>query len=210
MAGDKRKAAEQTGDRRTAKERGNSLTSHGAAMQIQLDPSELLVRYGGLLRSGLAGPVLDLACGECHNGIFVAQAGAEVVCCDRAAERLAEAERIAQQAGVWVTLWACDLETPGVNPLPEDCYGAILVFRYLHRPLITNLRKALRPGGWLFYETFTADQARFGRPRNPAHLLQEGELRKWFEDWEILHYFEGIDENPLRAIAQLVCRKPGY
>ncbi len=179
-------------------------------MQIQLDPSELLVRYGDLLRSGLAGPVLDLACGECHNGIFVGQAGAEVVCCDRAAERLADAERIAHGVGVRVTLWECELETPGVNPLPEEYYGAILVFRYLHRPLISNLRGALRPGGWLFYETFTSAHARFERPRHPAHLLREGELRKWFEDWEILHYFEGIDENPRRAIAQLVCRKPGY
>jgi len=27
-------------------------------------------------------------------------------------------------------------------------------------------------------------------------------------DWHILHHFEGIQENPKRAIAQIVCRKP--
>jgi tellurite methyltransferase len=157
----------------------------------------------------LPGPVLDLACAECHNGIFLAQRGLEVVCCDRALERLDEARRIADQYGIRITTWEVDLETPGVNPLPEETYGAILVFRYLHRPLIPCIIKALREGGLLFYETFTAAQPRFGRPVNPDFLLQEGELLKWFEDWEIIHYFEGIKENPTRAMAQLVCRKPG-
>jgi len=177
-------------------------------MKHQLEPSALLVKFGDLLRGDLSGPVLDLACGECHNGIYAACTGAEVVCCDRAAERLAEAAKMAQAMGVRITLWELDREVPGEQPLPEDRYGAILVFRYLHRPLISEIRKALRPGGLLFYETFTAAQAQFGRPHNPAHLLQEGELRQWFEDWEIIHYFEGIEEDPLRAIAQLVCRKP--
>lgn len=185
------------------------LTPPGATMDHELEPSALLVSYVDLLRSDLPGPVLDLACGECHNGIFIAQTGAEVICCDRAAERLVEAGRIAQELGVPITLWELDLEVPGAKVLPEDRYGAILVFRYLHRPLIPSIRKALRPGGWLFYETFTAAHARFGRPSSPHHLLQEGELRQWFEDWEIIHYFEGIEEDPLRAIAQLVCRKPG-
>lgn len=178
-------------------------------MERQLEPAALLVGFAHLLGSGLPGPVLDLACGECHNGIFAARAGAEVICCDRAAERLGEAGRIAQDAGVQVTLWEVDLEMPGADPFPEDKYGAILVFRYLHRPLIPHIRGALRPGGVLFYETYTTAQARFGRPHNPQHLLQEGELRKWFEDWEVIHYSEGIRENPLRAVAQLVCRKPG-
>ncbi len=178
-------------------------------MAHELEPSALLVRYWDLLGGDLPGPVLDLACGECHNGIFVAQGGAEVVCCDWAAERLAEAGRIAGKFGVRVAIWQLDLETPGVDPLPEETYGAILIFRYLHRPLIPNIRKAVRPGGLLVYESFTTAQAQFGRPHSPHHLLQEGELQMWFEDWEIIHHFEGIQQDPMRAIAQIVCRKPG-
>jgi tellurite methyltransferase len=178
-------------------------------MEDTLEPSSLLVQFIDLFSGGLPGPVLDLACGECHNGIFVAREGASVVCCDAAAERLAEAGRTADEHGVRITIWRVDLETPGNNPLPEDTYGAILVFRYLHRPLIPAIKKALREGGWLLYETFTATQSRFGKPTNPNFLLKEGELRKWFEDWEIIHYFEGIKENPTRAVAQIVCRKPG-
>jgi hypothetical protein len=29
-----------------------------------------------------------------------------------------------------------------------------------------------------------------------------------FADWEEIFYFEGIRENPTRAVAQIVCRKP--
>ena len=39
------------------------------------------------------------------------------------------------------------------------------------------------------------------------YLLQFGELKSWFEDWEIIHEFEGIADNPKRAVAQIVCRK---
>jgi tellurite methyltransferase len=177
---------------------------------FELSPSALLRDYFYLFEGkDSPGPVLDLACGDCQNGIFAALCGLEVVCCDGAGERLAEAGRIAGEYGVHITTWEADLEIPGGNPLPEGRYGAILVFRYLHRPLIPSIRKALRPGGLLFYETFTAAQPRFGKPHNPEFLLQEGELLKWFEDWEVIHYFEGIKEDPPRAIAQIVCRKPG-
>jgi hypothetical protein len=60
----------------------------------------------------------------------------------------------------------------------------------------------------LIYETFTVEQRKFGKPRNPDFLLNPGELLKLFKDWEVIHFFEGIKENPRRAVAQLVCRKP--
>ena len=58
------------------------------------------------------------------------------------------------------------------------------------------------------YETFTKDQVRFGRPHNPEFLLKPGELLDWFGEWQRIHYFEGVRENPPRAVAQLVARKP--
>jgi len=61
----------------------------------------------------------------------------------------------------------------------------------------------------VIYETFIEDQARFGPPRNPAHLLRKGELVAFFSGWEFLHVFEGELPRPARAMAQLVARKPG-
>jgi SAM-dependent methyltransferase len=173
-----------------------------------MEVADLLMAHVELfVEAASSGPVLDLACGDGHNGVFLAERGLEVICGDISREALERAGELAGRRGVTVSLWEVDLERPGINPLREDVYGAILVFRYLHRPLFPCIRKALRPGGLLVYETFTVEQAAFGRPRNPDHLLHPGELRQAFADWEILHSFEGLKENPRRAVAQLVCRK---
>jgi SAM-dependent methyltransferase len=161
------------------------------------------------LERALPGPVLDLACGGGHNGVFLAREGVSVVCCDRSPEALKRTRALADEHQVNVGLWQADLEREGVNPLPVDFYGGILVFRYLHRPLIPQLRKSLKAGGVLMYETFTVEQPRFGKPKNPDFLLNQGELREWFEDWEVIDFFEGIRTEPERAVAQIVCRKPG-
>lgn len=47
------------------------------------------------------------------------------------------------------------------------------------------------------------------RMRLPADELQLGELADWFQDWHVIHYFEGLLESPRRAVAQVVCRRPG-
>jgi SAM-dependent methyltransferase len=169
----------------------------------------MLVEYVELfLQETLPGPVLDLACGSGDNGIFLAQRGLQVTCCDISTESLSSAENLAQANNARIETWQVDLEIDGVNPLPSDTYGAILIFRYLHRPLLECIRKALKNGGLLIYETFTVDQLKFGKPRNPDFLLNSGELLQTFGDWEVIHYFEGIRENPTRAVAQIVCRKP--
>ena len=82
-----------------------------------------------------------------------------------------------------------------------------MIVTYLHRPLIPCIKKALKQGGLLIYETFTIEQPQFGKPHNPAFLLRPQELFEWFNQWEVLHYFEGIKEGPRRAVAQIVCRK---
>jgi len=167
-----------------------------------------VVRYSSLLQDPtLEGPVLDLACGAGENGLFVAGLGLPVVLADRSSEVLAVARRSAEERGLAAQFWEVDLET-GVNPLQEDYYRAILVFHYLHRPLIPYVRQAIRTGGILVYETFTSEQPRYGRPHNPDYLLQPGELAGWFQDWQTIHQFEGVLEDPPRAVAQIVCRKP--
>ena len=169
----------------------------------------MLIGHIGLFsEASPKGPILDLACGDGHNGIFLATKGLDVVLVDISEEALGKARRLADQQGVSILSRQVDLEQEGVNPLEEEFYAGIVVFRYLHRPLIPCIRKAIAAGGLLLYETYTVDQPRFGRPRNPAFLLKPGELRGWFSDWTILHYFEGILEDPPRSVAQIVCRRP--
>ncbi len=173
-----------------------------------MTPNPLLIRFVSLLSTeDLNGPILDLACGEGQNGLFLAGMGLPVILADRSPEALDKAKKAVEGKNFDVIFREIDLET-GLNPLEEEHYRAILVFRYLHRPLIPCLKKGLKKGGILIYETYTSEQPRFGRPLNPDHLLKPKELFDWFRDWPIIHYFEGILENPQRAMAQIVCRKP--
>ncbi len=168
-------------------------------------PDELLLKYSYLFSGEL--PVLDLACGDGHNGIFLALKGLSVVLADRSEEALAQARLNGRAAGISAEFWKVDLEREGVNPLEGRTFSAILVFRYLHRPLIPCISKSLNKGGILIYETFTTEQARFGKPKNPEHLLKSGELLSWFADWEVINTFEGVISDPPKAMAQIVCRK---
>jgi len=155
------------------------------------------------------GQVLDLACGQGQNGLALTQAGIEVVFADiQAAPLLAlhEQHNIAKEQ-----LWQADFESEqGAERLKLEqlTLQGVIVFRYLHRPLFEHIKQAVKPGGIVIYETFTTENRQFGRPNRDDFLLQKGELKSIFKDWEILFYFEGIQHNPDRAIAQIVCKKP--
>lgn len=178
-------------------------------MMRRLRPAQLLVDHQDLFSPGnCRNPVLDLACGEGHNGILLALKGCRVVLADRSQEALGKARELAAAMDASVTIWQVDLERKAVNPFEGKSYSGILVFRYLHRPLFPYIVEALIPGGILLYETYTLDQAKFGKPRNPDHLLKPGELKEWFGSWTVIHYHEGIYTNPRRAVAGIVCRKP--
>ncbi|UZE96491.1 hypothetical protein [Alkalimarinus alittae] len=154
------------------------------------------------------GHIIDVACGEGRNGLFLTSRDLPVTFADKSATSLAYVSSALNKNKNDSNIWPIDLEQPDQNPFKNKTFSAALVFRYLHRPLIPHLLNAVIPGGIIIYETFTLDNKQFGRPNNPEFLLQPNELKNWFNDWETLHYFEGILSAPDRAVAQIVCRKP--
>jgi tellurite methyltransferase len=149
-------------------------------------------------------PILDLACGLGRNGLYLHTQGFSVQFADKNGQSLATLQSKHQ-----IQTHHClhvDFET-GQPVLTPNRYQAILVFRYLHRPLMQQIKDAVEPGGLIIYETFTTENRQFGRPNRDDFLLQKKELKAIFEDWECLHYFEGLKHNPERAIAQIVCKK---
>lgn len=174
-------------------------------------PSEIVCEHVGLLaQNPVLGPVLDLACGGGRNAVFLAELGFEVEGVDVSDEALAVAAGRAREAGVTVRLRRADLESgaPGAV-LPANAYSAVVVVKYLHRPLIPAIKAALRPGGIIVYETFTRRHLEIAtKPANPDFLLREGELRTLFADFEPIAGFEGRRENPPRFVAAFVGRKP--
>jgi SAM-dependent methyltransferase len=148
--------------------------------------------------------VLDLACGAGRNSLFLASRGHRVVAIDRSLEGLCQGRELARREGVHVSWVAADLET---CPLPPLIFDVILCFYYRDPNWYPRLRSSLRPEGLILCETYTREQLKVGEgPRNPAHLLEPGELLAAFGDWPVLYYREGRVGK--RALAQLVARKP--
>ena len=146
---------------------------------------------------------LDLAMGEGRHAVPLAQAGFVTFGVDRSVDRLLTARRIARKHRVSFVQWAADLDT---YPLPADRFDLLFCTRFLLRARWDELKRSVKPGGFVMYETFTRGQIKLGRgPSSPDHLLQAGELAAAFRDWKVL--FSEEVEAPA-ALARIVARKP--
>jgi SAM-dependent methyltransferase len=154
-------------------------------------------------------PALDVACGRGRHALALAREGVATIALDRDRARLAALASAARAEALPVRPLLAELEAGHAIPLASASCGAVLVFRYLHRPLAPELMRVLRPGGLLLYETFTRFQREIAQhPRNPAFLLEPGELPTLFPGLDVLRYEEVSSEAPEReAVARLVARK---
>jgi SAM-dependent methyltransferase len=153
--------------------------------------------------------VLDLACGRGRHAIAAAESGLASIGMDRDATCLAQLAALARTRRLPLQAVRTDLETPHGIPVKSGSCGAILVFRFLFRPLASAICDALAPGGLLIYETFTIHQKSLGYgPVNTDFLLREGELRAAFAELEILDSWEGLSNGDRpEALARLSARK---
>jgi tellurite methyltransferase len=154
--------------------------------------------------NGHPGPrrALDLAMGEGRHAVPLAEAGFVTYGVDLSFERLRAARRLLRGRRLDVLQWAADLDT---YPLPAGRFDLLFCTRFLLRARWDDLKRSVRPGGFVMYETFTTGRTARG-PSSPDHLLDPGELERAFAGWAILHYEEA--ERPA-AMARLVARKPG-
>ncbi|PKG83291.1 SAM-dependent methyltransferase [Colwellia sp. 75C3] len=169
-------------------------------------------------------PVLDLACGNGRNGLYLINQNIDVVFSDIKESALEQVKSTLishhDEDKSSAKFWQVDFEQDSfeqeeLKPLAGKSFSAIIVFRYLHRSLFEQIKQAVTAGGYVVYETFSVDQPQFGRPKNPDFLLRHGELAELFSDWQIIHSFEGIidaknadAESGKQAIAQIIARKP--
>jgi histidinol phosphatase-like enzyme (inositol monophosphatase family) len=156
-------------------------------------PSPWVVRFARLVPPGAL--VLDVAAGSGrHTRLFV-ERGYRVVAVDRDPSAI-------RPAGA-VEIVRADLEDGSPWPLGERRFGAVVVTNYLHRPLLPILLDRLEPGGVLLYETFARGNERFGKPSNPAFLLERGELLRAVEGRLRVVAFEDVtlDDRVVQRIA---------
>lgn len=142
-------------------------------------PSPFVVAALAELRATRAlGPCLDLACGRGRHARLLAREGLRVVALDRDADSL-RAIAGARSDSAPIAPVRADAEALSGLPFRNEAFGAVVVTRFLFRPLLAALPGLLAAGGLLVYETFTERQRELGQgPRNPAFLLAPGELER--------------------------------
>jgi len=166
------------------------------------------------------GPVLDLACGTGRHSLLLAAHHQPVTAIDWSSVALdvltknAEAQNLSAgrdpngQLSVLPKselIFAVQADLDQIE-LPENYFAVVLCVQYLQRSLFPAIEKALRPGGILVFETFTKEQMNLqGGPKNPAYLLEPGELRTAFPKLRTLFYRELCAQ---RGIASLIAQKP--
>jgi SAM-dependent methyltransferase len=138
--------------------------------------------------------VLDLACGGGRHARLFVSLGHEVVAVDREPQSIPGARFL-----------RADLEDGSPWPLLGERFQGIVVANYLHRPLFGLLEGSLAPGGVLIYETFMQGNERYGRPSNPAFLLQPGELWRAFGGLHVIAFEQGRVRAPKPAMIQRLC-----
>jgi 2-polyprenyl-3-methyl-5-hydroxy-6-metoxy-1,4-benzoquinol methylase len=134
------------------------------------------------------GQALDLATGKGQNAIFLAERGFEVLGVDISSVALDEARQSAEEKSLKVNWQQADLN---VIELPPLRYNVVMNFNYLQRSLVPQIKKTLKPGGWVIFETYLIDQQTIGQPKNPDYLLLHNELLDFFRDFRVLYYREG-------------------
>lgn len=148
---------------------------------------------------------LDLAMGSGRHSVVLAETGFLVYGVDCSHEKQVRAQARLAAQGLFARMWTGDLQVGGM--LPRCRFDLVVCTHYLQRTLWNELCETVRPGGFVIYETFTAEQSRYNwGPRSQEFLLESGdELRRAFGEWNILEYEER--KSPI-AQARLLARRP--
>ena len=134
------------------------------------------------------GRALDVACGKGRNALYLAELGFEVVAMDISSVALAAGRSRAEAKQRAVDWQQIDLEQV---QLDEAAYQLVVSFNYLQRSLMPQIKRAVKIGGYVIFETYFIDQKEIGHPKNPAYLLGHNELLESFAGFRILYYREG-------------------
>ena len=169
------------------------------------EPNSFLKRYIHLLPKGKA---LDIATGEGRNAIFLAQQGFKVDAVDISEEGLKKARKLAREKGVRINTFLIDLDQYQIE---KGRYDLIANFYFLRRRLIPRMKKGLKKGGKVIFETYLLEHRSLGtgEPKQAKYFLKPNEPLRLFKNFRILLYREGIfrEGGKRKAVASLIAEK---
>lgn len=176
------------------------------------EPANVLKEYAYLLPE--QGKALDLACGLGGNALYLAKKGLTVDAWDFSPVAIDVVNHHAKRENLSINAQVRDIT---IAPPQPDSFDVIIVSYFLDRTITHSLLAALKPGGLLFYQTFTRKKVSDTGPNNPAYLLKANELLALFKELEVRIYREeafcGDTKKGLRNealfIGEKIGQKPG-
>jgi cyclopropane fatty-acyl-phospholipid synthase-like methyltransferase len=182
------------------------------------EPNQFLVREASRLAPGAE--VLDMACGEGRNAVWLAGRGCQVTGFDVSPLALDKARRLAATKQVQVEWLQADVRTWEWAPAAFDAVACIFIqfaSPAERERLFAGFRETLRPGGLVLLQGYTPKQLEYrtGGPGEISHLYTEAMLREAFDGWDILQLreyeadlAEGTKHVGRSALIELVARRP--
>ena len=176
-----------------------------------------LVRQAQKLK--LNSKILCLAEGEGRNAVYLAEQGHDVSALDYSRAGIEKTQKLAAQRQVTVTTILQDLAE--WQPDANSADAIVAIFMHLPSPLrqqvLTNIVKALRPGGLFIGEFYRPEQLAYntGGPKDRALLYTQEMLANDLSGLNFEHLadmerevVEGVGHTGKAAVLQIVARKP--
>jgi tellurite methyltransferase len=165
------------------------------------EPTILLVEVAEKLTPGIAA---DLACGTGRNALYLAERGWDVTAVDGSETAVELVERRSLARSLRIRTNVADLVDPKFT-LRSDTFDLILIAFYLQRDLFAKAKAAVRPNGVIVAIAHTPEPGEKWSEKRAA----PGELRQFFDGWQILWEYEGPSRDPAhrRPVAEIVARR---
>jgi tellurite methyltransferase len=165
-------------------------------------PTLLLVETADKLVPGTA---IDLACGAGRNALYLAERGWIVTAIDGSEKAIELLKKRSGARGLKIQTEVADLTAPDFT-MPPDAFDLVVIAYYLQRDLFPKVKASVRSGGLVLAIVHTPEPGEKWSEKRAA----PGELRKFFDSWEILWHYEGPSRDPAhrRPVAEIVARNP--
>lgn len=181
------------------------------------EPNVFLASQAGLFRPGMA--VLDVACGEGRNSVWLARQGCRVSGFDISPLALQKAIRLAENNSVDIRFERADIRTWEWAPAAYD--AVVCIFIQFAAPedrarLFRGFHATLKTSGLVVMQGYTPEQVEFGTggPPDRSHMYTRAMLEAAFTDFDIVHVreheavlAEGAKHVGRSALIDFVARK---
>ena len=167
----------------------------------------------------LPGSVLDLGSGDGRNALFLARAGFTIIAVDAVEAAITALRLNASEAGLEIETHVADIARFPFAPSYANIVST-LTLHFLPKDeapmVIARAKECTARGGLNVVSLFTADGP-LRPPGSRAFWLEPGELRSYYEGWDVLHLEHRVvetaakddrDEPFMQPVDEIVARKP--